>query len=83
MSRSRFNTRSSSVHWCGLSGSLSVRQRIPQASPALPGSLSAGGIIGSLVGARVALGSNAARWIFWLLIGVLGYESIRLSFFYL
>ena len=42
-----------------------------------------GGIIGSLVGARVALGSNAARWIFWLLIGVLGYESIRLSFFYL
>ena len=48
---------------------------------ALP--LSAGGIIGSLVGARVALGSNAARWIFWLLIGVLGYESIRLSFFYL
>ena len=48
---------------------------------ALP--LSAGGIVGSLLGTRVALGPNAAKWIYWLLIGVLGFEAIRLGFFYL
>ena len=45
--------------------------------------LSAGGILGSLLGTRVALGPNAAKWIFWLLVGVLSFEAIRLSFFYL
>ncbi len=44
---------------------------------ALP--LSVGGVAGSLMGTRVSLGPNASRWIFWLLVVVLGAEAIRLG----
>jgi uncharacterized membrane protein YfcA len=40
--------------------------------------LSVGSIIGSLIGTRVSLGPNAAKWVFWMLVFVLGLEVLRL-----
>jgi uncharacterized membrane protein YfcA len=48
---------------------------------ALP--LSAGAIAGSLVGTRISLGPNASKWIFWMLVVVLGAEAIRLGLHFL
>ena len=41
--------------------------------------LSAGGIIGSLIGTRFSLGPNAAKWVFWMLVFILGIEAVKLS----
>ena len=41
--------------------------------------LSIGGIFGSLIGARLSLGPNANRWIFWMLVLVLGVQGIQLA----
>jgi len=43
---------------------------------ALP--LSVGSVIGSLIGTRFSLGQNAARWVFWMLVFVLGLEALGL-----
>jgi len=40
--------------------------------------LSLGGVIGSLIGAHFSLGQNAAKWVFWVLVLVLGLEVIQL-----
>lgn len=40
--------------------------------------LSVGGVIGSLIGTRFSLGQNAAKWVFWMLLLVLGLEVIQL-----
>jgi uncharacterized membrane protein YfcA len=45
--------------------------------------LSVGGMAGSLLGARVSLGPHASRWIFWILVGGLGTETLRLGLHYL
>ena len=45
--------------------------------------LSAGGIIGSLIGTRFSLGPNAAKWVFWMLVFILGIEAVKLSFRFL
>ena len=45
--------------------------------------LSVAGIAGSLIGTRVSLGPNASKWIFWLLVAVIGVEAIRLGIDYL
>jgi len=45
--------------------------------------ISLGSVIGSLVGVRVALGENAARWVFGSLLCVLGLEAIVLAHKYL
>lgn len=45
--------------------------------------LSVGGIIGSLVGTRFSLGPNAAKWVFWMLVFILGIEAVKLSFRFL
>ena len=41
--------------------------------------LSLGGIFGSLIGTRLSLGPNASKWIFWLLVLVLGVQLIQLG----
>jgi uncharacterized membrane protein YfcA len=41
--------------------------------------LSVGGIIGSLIGTRFSLGPNAAKWVFWMLVLILGIEAAKLS----
>ena len=45
--------------------------------------LSVGGILGSLIGTRVSLGSNASKWIFWVLVVVLGVQVVQLALRYL
>ena len=45
--------------------------------------LSAGGILGSLIGTRLSLGPNASKWIFWVLVLVLGIQGIQLALHYL
>jgi uncharacterized membrane protein YfcA len=45
--------------------------------------LSIGGIVGSLIGARLSLGPNAHKWIFWMLVLVLGFQGIQLAFRFL
>jgi hypothetical protein len=45
--------------------------------------LSVGGILGSLIGTRVSLGPNASKWIFWVLVLVLGVQVVQLTFRYL
>lgn len=45
--------------------------------------LSLGGIIGSLMGTRVSLGPNAAKWVFWMLVLILGIEAVTLGFRFL
>lgn len=45
--------------------------------------LSVGGIIGSLIGTRFSLGPNAAKWVFWMLVFILGIEAVKLSFRFL
>lgn len=45
--------------------------------------LSVGGIAGSLAGSRVSLGPNASKWIFWMLVAVLGLEATQLAVRYL
>jgi uncharacterized membrane protein YfcA len=47
---------------------------------ALP--LSVGGILGSLIGARLSLGPNASKWIYWVLVLVLAVQGISLMFRY-
>lgn len=42
--------------------------------------LSAGGIVGSLIGAKLSIGPNASKWIFWVLVTVLGIQGIHLAF---
>jgi uncharacterized membrane protein YfcA len=41
--------------------------------------LSAGGIVGSLIGAKLSIGPNASKWIFWALVTVLGFQGIHLA----
>lgn len=48
---------------------------------ALP--LSAGAIAGSQVATRVSLGPNAGRWVYSMLLVVLGLEAVRLGYEYL
>ena len=45
--------------------------------------LSTGGIIGSLIGTRFSLGPNAAKWVFWMLVFILGIEAAKLSLSFL
>jgi uncharacterized membrane protein YfcA len=45
--------------------------------------LSIGSIAGSLIGARLSLGPNANRWIFWVLVLVLVGQGIHLAFRFL
>ena len=45
--------------------------------------LSAGGILGSLIGTRVSLGRNASKWIYWVLVLVLGVQVVQLALRYL
>ena len=45
--------------------------------------LSAGGIIGSLIGTHFSLGPNAAKWVFWMLVFILGIEAAKLSLSFL
>jgi uncharacterized membrane protein YfcA len=45
--------------------------------------LSVGGILGSLIGTRVSLGPNASKWVFWVLILVLGVQVIQLTLRYI
>jgi len=40
--------------------------------------LSVGGVMGSLIGTRFALGQNATKWVFWMLVLVLSLEIVRL-----
>jgi len=44
--------------------------------------LSVGGILGSLIGTRVSLSQNASKWIFWVLVLVLGLQVIQLALRY-
>jgi hypothetical protein len=41
--------------------------------------LSVGGILGSLIGPRVSLGRNASKWIYWVLVLVLGVQVVQLA----
>jgi uncharacterized membrane protein YfcA len=41
--------------------------------------LSVGGVLGSLIGTRVSLGANAGKWIYWMLVVVLGAQVIQLA----
>ena len=45
--------------------------------------LSLGSVAGSLIGARLSLGPNANRWIFWVLVLVLAGQGIHLAFRFL
>jgi uncharacterized membrane protein YfcA len=45
--------------------------------------ISLGGIIGSLIGTRFSLGPNAAKWVFWMLLFILGIEVVKLGFRFL
>ncbi len=45
--------------------------------------LSVGGVIGSLIGTRFSLGPNAAKWVFWMLVFILGIEVVKLIFKFL
>lgn len=40
--------------------------------------LSVGGIMGSVIGTRFSLGPNAAKWVFWMLVLILGIEVVKL-----